>query len=263
MHRMGGLIKRMPASYVSVLVGIIALSGVPPLSGFAGKWLLYTALLSKGWYFIAGLTMFASVVAFLYLFRLIHSIFLGQLKPEHRNVREAPLPLILAQALLVMAIMGLSMFPGALLRVVAALTYRLFGASGVAFGPDGTLSVTLGYFNAFGVMAMVMALFAVFFAFILFIGPKTRKVRQLDIVYSAELPPPPEQLHYAHDFYRPYKRAFGPLLAVSIAGMWRRFGSGTQRLSDLGRRFYTGDVQMYLLYAVAMLVIVAITRVWF
>ncbi len=263
MHRMGGLIKKMPVSYISVLIGIIALSGVPPLSGFASKWLVYSALLEKGWYFIAGLTMFASVVAFLYLFRLINCIFLGQLKPAHREIREAPLPLLIPQVLLVFTIMGLSMFPEAVLKAVAAITYPLFGASGVAFVEGGTLAVSLGYFNAFGVMSMVMALFAAFFAFILFVGPPTKKVRQLDIVYSAELPPPPEEINYSFDFYRPYKRAFAPLLAVSVVGAWRRVAASVERVADVGRRFYTGDAQVYLLYAVALLVVVSFVRLWY
>jgi formate hydrogenlyase subunit 3/multisubunit Na+/H+ antiporter MnhD subunit len=262
MHEMGGLIKKMPASYIAVLIGIIALSGVPPLSGFASKWLIYSALVERGWYFIAGLTMFASVVAFLYLFRLIHNIFLGQLKPEHREVREAPLGLLISQAVLVMAIMGLSMFPEVLLRVISATIAPLFGGGGLRFLADGSLEGSLGYLNAFGVMAMVMGLFAIFFAFILFVGPKTKKVRQLDIVYSAELPPPPEEIHYSYDFYRPYKRAFAPLLRVSAGRGWNRFASAVERLADVGRRFYTGDAQTYLVYAVAFLIVVAFVRLW-
>ena len=89
MYRMGGLIKRMPVRSFSVLIAIIALSGVPPLSGFGGKWLLYEGLIETGWYLQAGFAFFASGIAFLYLFRLIHSMFLGQLKADHRTVREA------------------------------------------------------------------------------------------------------------------------------------------------------------------------------
>ncbi len=34
MYQMGGLDKNMPMTFVSVLIGIIAISGVPPLTGF-------------------------------------------------------------------------------------------------------------------------------------------------------------------------------------------------------------------------------------
>ncbi len=263
MHRMGGLIKKMPASYISVLIGIIALSGVPPLSGFAGKWLLYSALLEKGWYFVAGLSMFASVIAFLYLFRLIHSIFLGQLKPEHRNVKEAPLPIVTAQAILVLGIMGISAFPQAVLRPVAGIVERALGSPGILLAADGSLQVGYGYLNAFAVMALVMVLFAIFFAFLLFLGPKTRKVKQLDIVYAGEMPPAPQEIHHAYDFYRPYKRAFSPLLRVSAGRGWGRTSAWAGRAAEVGRRMYTGDGQSYLVYALAFAVLLAVVRVWF
>jgi hypothetical protein len=112
-------------------------------------------------------------------------------------------------------------------------------------------------------MAMVMALFAVFFAFILFVGPRTKKVKQLDIVYSAELPPPPAEIHYSYDFYRPYKRAFAPLLRISFVRGWGRVARAGAALADLGRRFYSGDAQQYLVYAVALLVVVSLVRLWF
>ena len=74
MYRTGGLIKNMPFTFVAVLIGIIAMSGVPPLTGFGGKWLLFNALMDEGWYYLAALAFFSSAVAFLYLFRLIHSL---------------------------------------------------------------------------------------------------------------------------------------------------------------------------------------------
>ena len=36
------------------------------------------------------LIFFAGPIGFLYLFRLIHTMFLGQLKDEHRKLKEAP-----------------------------------------------------------------------------------------------------------------------------------------------------------------------------
>jgi len=80
MYEMGGLIKKMPLSFISVLIMIIAVSGVPPLSGFGAKWLIYSSFIEKGWYLQAGVLFFASGVSFLYLYRIIHTIFLGQLK---------------------------------------------------------------------------------------------------------------------------------------------------------------------------------------
>ncbi len=49
MGRMGGLIHRMPWVAALMLVGVLAISGLPPLNGFVSEWLLLQAfLLSPG-----------------------------------------------------------------------------------------------------------------------------------------------------------------------------------------------------------------------
>jgi hydrogenase-4 component B len=45
MEEMGGLIKRMPVTAFTFLVGSMAISALPPLNGFASEWLLFQALL--------------------------------------------------------------------------------------------------------------------------------------------------------------------------------------------------------------------------
>ena len=47
---MGGLAGRMPFTFAAAAVAIIAMSGLPPLTGFGGKWLLLSAMMEKGWY---------------------------------------------------------------------------------------------------------------------------------------------------------------------------------------------------------------------
>jgi hydrogenase-4 component B len=45
MEKMGGLIRRMPATALYFLIGAVAISGLPPLNGFISEWLTYQALL--------------------------------------------------------------------------------------------------------------------------------------------------------------------------------------------------------------------------
>ena len=44
LERTGGLLRRMPWSGGTMLVGAVAIAGLPPLAGFSGEWLLYRAL---------------------------------------------------------------------------------------------------------------------------------------------------------------------------------------------------------------------------
>ena len=59
-------------------------------------------------------------IAFLYLFRLIHTIFLGQLKDEHRKLKEAPFWLLVPQMYVMSFLLGFAVVPGLALRHVDA-----------------------------------------------------------------------------------------------------------------------------------------------
>lgn len=258
MYEMGGLIKRMPVSFISVLIGIIALSGVPPLAGFSGKWLLYQALLTKGWLFVLVLMMFASVVAFIYMFRLIHAIFLGQLKTVHRAVKEAPLPLVIAQVVLIAGIMVLSVFPQLLLEPLNTMMVTQFGQP--ALSVEGTSVITSNgqVLNATSMMVLVMVLFASMALFLLVAQPKTRKVGQLDIGFAGEIPPPPEEIHFASNFAQPYERVWAPLLKPRATSFWRSFTENTGGVVDALRKIYSGNGQTYVMYPVLLIVVFAL-----
>ena len=258
MYEMGGLIKRMPVSFISVLIGIIALSGVPPLAGFSGKWLLYQALLSKGWLFILALMMFASVVAFIYMFRLIHAVFLGQLKTVHRTVKEAPLPMVIAQVVLIIGIMTLSVFPQLLLNPLNTMMVTQFGQPALTIEGVAITTMSGQTLNATHMMVLVMALFGIMALALLVLGPKTRKVGQLDIGFAGEIPPPPEEIHFASNFAQPYARAFAPLLKPRATDFWRSFTENTAGVVDALRKIYSGNGQTYVMYPVLLIVVFAL-----
>lgn len=48
MEKLGGLMKRMPWTASAMTVGAVAIASLPPLNGFAGKWLIYLGLLNCG-----------------------------------------------------------------------------------------------------------------------------------------------------------------------------------------------------------------------
>jgi NADH-quinone oxidoreductase subunit L len=76
MQRMGGLKKYMPVTYTTMLVGTLAIAGIPPLAGFFSKdeILLNAFLAHKGIWAIAVVT--ALMTAF-YMFRLMSLTFYG------------------------------------------------------------------------------------------------------------------------------------------------------------------------------------------
>jgi NADH-quinone oxidoreductase subunit L len=89
--KMGSLRKKMPVTFWTFLIATLALSGVPPFSGFYSKdSILGQALAQKNYLlFILGAVV-AGLTAF-YMFRLFYVAFLGKAKTEAaEHVHESP-----------------------------------------------------------------------------------------------------------------------------------------------------------------------------
>ena len=256
MYEMGGLIKRMPYSFIAVLIGIVALAGMPPLSGFAGKWLFYNAGLAKGWYFQGGIVFFAGIIAFLYLYRLIHSIFLGQLKDKHRTVKEISPWFLVPAYILILGIMVFSAKPGWILRPFGQVTAQYFPADPLQWKADGTAIGELGYWNGTQIMIIVIGVFALITLWLILLNRNAKKVEQFNIVYAGERPERPETTHISYNMFSAYNKALGFLVAPVISGMWHRAYSGLHDFADQLRRIYNGNGQTYAIHLLAYVVIV-------
>jgi formate hydrogenlyase subunit 3/multisubunit Na+/H+ antiporter MnhD subunit len=256
MYKMGGLIKNMPFTFVFSMIAIIAMSGVPPLTGFGGKWMLFNAMMDKGWYWLAALAFFSSAVAFLYMYRYLHAVFLGQRKSEHRELREAPWILLAPQFVMAALIMVLSVYPKLLLDPLSsAISPWMAGA----LTWDGlALTTHLGYWNAPMIMGVVAGVWMVPLIILLLasLTIKIQKVEQFNIVYAAERPERPETTHFAYNFFAHYDRALGFLVRPRATVFWSNINEWSHTMASSLRIIYTGNGQTYalfvLMYFVAM-----------
>jgi len=248
MYRMGGLIKNMPFTFVATMIAIIAMSGVPPLTGFGGKWLLFNAMMDKGWYWLAALAFFSSAVAFLYMFRLLHTVFLGQRKLEHAQLREAPAILLIPQFMLIAVIMLFSVYPKLLLDVLSAAVSPW--QAGALVWEGLALHTSLGYWNAPMIMGVVGGVWMVPLILLLLISLtlKIQKVGQFNIVYAAERPHRPEDTHFAYNFFAHYDRAIGFLVRPRATAFWNTAVEWSHTLASSLRVFYNGNGQTYALF---------------
>ncbi|HOW50896.1 MAG TPA: proton-conducting transporter membrane subunit [bacterium] len=255
MYKMGGLITLMPLSFIAVLIGIIAVSGVPPLSGFGGRWIFYNAILSAEHRLPMVITFFSGPIAFLYLFRLIHTVFLGQLKDENRRIKEAPFWVILPQMLYVGLLMAFAIVPGLALRRVDTYLNQFFPEGGLNW--EGiTITSQFGYWSPVSIMIIVCAIFGSLFAWLMFINRRAQKVKQFNIVFAAERPYRPETTHFAWNFFAPYRKALGFLVQPFVTRFWETIADILHTAGDIGRRLYTGNPQTYALHFLAFVVIV-------
>jgi len=102
----GGLKKYMPLTYGTFLVAAVAISGIPPLSGFFSKdeilWYSFTNLGFVFW-FIGLIT--ALMTAF-YMFRLYFMTFEGKEKFDHHKVHPHESPKVMTMPLVVLAVLS-------------------------------------------------------------------------------------------------------------------------------------------------------------
>ncbi len=88
-----GLARQMPFTAAAIVSGGLGLIGIPLTGGFISKWYLVLAALELGWWPMAGLILASSLLAIVYVWRLVEALYL-QPAPEGRKLAEAPLSML-------------------------------------------------------------------------------------------------------------------------------------------------------------------------
>ncbi len=240
---MGGLGYRMPFTFMFVLFAIFALAGIPLTSGFISKWMLYEAAISRKFVIVAPLMLIASVGAYLYSYRILYGVFLGQLKDEDKNVKEAPGPMLAAMFILMVPLVIFSIVPGWILGWIN----KILVENGI-----GKLNyTTFSYSSAIGGANMAVFWIAfillLIFAMLMFMAKKARVVDQYDNYLAGEAPPS-VALHAAHNYYKPLRDTWAPLLKHSIDRAYEKFSKFFAGGFYEIKRIYTGNPQDYAAY---------------
>lgn len=109
MRSMGGLKKYLPITFATFLIGVLAISGIPPFAGFFSK----DEILVNAFAYnpvVWGLALFASLLTVFYMFRLLYLTFFGDVRANahamshiHESPKSITIPLI---CLAVLSIVG-------------------------------------------------------------------------------------------------------------------------------------------------------------
>ena len=100
MRKMGALKHKIPITYTTMLVGALAIAGIPGLAGFFSKDEILWKTYSSHHFLLYGLGLATAMLTAFYMFRLIYMTFHGDDRvPAGTHVHESPrsmtLPLIL------------------------------------------------------------------------------------------------------------------------------------------------------------------------
>ncbi len=91
--KLAGLGRAMPLTGAAIVTGGLSLIGIPGTAGFISKWVLVSAALEKGWWPVALLIVASSLLAVVYVWKIVEIMYL---KPAPQtSVGEAPLGLLL------------------------------------------------------------------------------------------------------------------------------------------------------------------------
>jgi NADH-quinone oxidoreductase subunit L len=257
MGKMGGLAKRIPATYYTLVAGALALSGIFPFAGFWSKDEVLGTVWRDGKYLFWVVGLIAAFITAFYTFRMIFMTFFGKSRVDEeteKHVHESPwsmiVPLIaLAVASLLGGFLGL---PGKL-GVLQRFLEPVFAPANAILGIEEHGLAALDY--ALMVVSLIVAMLGIVLAWYVYV----RRSADLPELLGARLRPVYKVVYnkfYVDEFYaatvvrltvdgsRWVWHAFDEKVidgAVhGTAWLWQAAGRGVRPLQ-------TGKVQNYLL----------------
>ncbi len=129
---MRGIAKRMPLTMAGFVIGGLSLIGIPLTAGFVSKWYLVLAALEDGAWPIAALIVLSSLLAVIYVWRVIEAAYFQSPPADRENsveVREAPLSMLLPMWALIAACVYFGVETSASVDVAARAAEFLLGAA--------------------------------------------------------------------------------------------------------------------------------------
>jgi NADH-quinone oxidoreductase subunit L len=116
MDEMGGIRREMPLTYTFMLIGALALSGIPPLVGFWSKDSIFIACLETGQHALLALAAITAAMTFFYSIRFMSMTFCGRksrhlkrLEREGIHVHEADKVMWVPYAILAVLVIALGL----------------------------------------------------------------------------------------------------------------------------------------------------------
>jgi NADH-quinone oxidoreductase subunit M len=216
---------------------------------------VYRSLIAEEMPFLFVASVIGTLGTILSVYKLIHNIFLGQLRLEHEQVREAPVSMLAPMLGLSTVIFLAGVFPGPALSWVAevqraldlsVINYTLGGVE----SPQGSIDMVwlVGVlFAGFGVGALV------FYGF----GGKSKRVHQLDNYAGGHFLTADVRYHYSDNFYAGLMHLIGGLYKGGFRWLEGTVTSTVDMLS-----FSTVGVYRYVQPTLFLLAAAAVMLAW-
>jgi len=117
---MQGLARQMPWTMAAFVAGGLSLVGLPLTSGFISKWYLVNAALADGYWPLAVLILVSSLLALIYIWRVVEAAYFHPPGADMHKVREAPASMLIPTWLLI----GVNLYIGIDAGLITAIAQQ-------------------------------------------------------------------------------------------------------------------------------------------
>jgi multicomponent Na+:H+ antiporter subunit D len=110
LNKLGGLARNMKYTTIFFIIGLLAVSGMPPMNGFASKLIIYESTYQLN-PIIGIIAILCSILLLAVFVKVFHSAFLGPKIPHLKDVKEVPRSMLLAMGIIAAIIIFFGLFP--------------------------------------------------------------------------------------------------------------------------------------------------------
>ncbi|MCK5772650.1 MAG: NADH:ubiquinone oxidoreductase [Thermoplasmata archaeon] len=239
LNKMGGLGRDMKLTALFFIIGALAISGIPPMNGFASKFLIYESVFKFN-PIIGAIAMLVSLLTLASFVKVFYSAFMGpRMKEMARG--EVPAPMLMGMAVLAGIILVFSMAPSLVVRslvdpAVNALT-----------GDGGTTSTSLTLFTGHGAWNAVVFMGAMISATIIAVMIRS--------FFGKKGMTPREEGKKPYLFGNPTEIDGRPIV-VPGSNLYWGFTKALDRYYKPVEKFHSGIINEYVFWFVSTLVLV-------
>lgn len=253
-RKMGGLRSKMPLTYLTFLAATLAISGIPPFSGFFSK----DMILSKAFEHspvLYALGLGTALITCFYMFRLLYLVFFGENRLVGAHPHESPK--VMTVPLMVLAVLSVI---GGFMNIPALFGGNLSFSNYLQSAVTSKAAEEMSHSTEIGLIMLSVVLLAgiIYWAHQTFV--KKAEIPSGDEVELPTLPRVITNKFYIDEIYRAvFEKPFGYLSdflfkkveSTVLAPAVEEVGTLTAQLGALTRKLQRGNMSFYLFAMVA------------
>ena len=268
LDELGGLGRKMPLTFVACLIAALSISGIPPLNGFASKWMVYQGVVQMGttrtgteaalWPLWLVAAMFGSALTLASFVKILHSVFLSRLPDRLKGARE---------------VTALQTFPMLVLASLCVLfgifyTVPLYQFILPALGISADSEIFIGAWNSQLATGLLLAGMGVGVG-VLAVSAFRKKVREVPTWTCGEIQPNDEMIIPGTHFYKTVSSMGG--LRQMYRGqenghfdLYNQSGRAGLALTGILKWMHSGILPVYLTWVMLglLLVLFVVCGIW-